>query len=151
MNGKFNNRIMVYFLCILQLFIGLTAVAGGYRLVSNPNGIPEFPLEWLSNSPFNTYFIPGLILLMIIGCGSTLTGLISFFRRAYSGFISVLSGASLIIYIGVEVWFIGIRNFLQPLYFILGIIVLILGLMLFKTGSAISSKEIKSNLDKLPA
>ena len=124
---------MVYFLGALQFFIGLTAIAGGFRLVSNPNGIPDFPIEWLSNSPFTSYFIPGLVLLIIIGFGNVLAGPVTFLRKRYSGSIATLLGIFLILYMIIEVWFIGLRNFLQPLYFILGVTVLILGLKMFKS------------------
>lgn len=45
MNANKKNKFIGYFLGVLQTFIGLTAIAGGFRLVSNPNGIPDFPIE----------------------------------------------------------------------------------------------------------
>ena len=135
MNANNKSKFLAYFLGILQALIGLTAIAGGFRLISNPNGIPDFPIEWLSNSPFNNYFIPGLVLLIVIGLGNVLAGTVTFLRKRYSGSIAIVLGIFLILYMATEVWFVGLRNFLQPLYFILGVIVLILGLKLFKSAT----------------
>jgi hypothetical protein len=146
MNENMKNKLLTYFLGAIQAFIGLTAIAGGFKLVSNPNGIPDFPIEWLSNSPFNNYFIPGLVLLIVIGFGNVLAGTVTFLRKGYSGSIAALLGIFLILYMTIEVWFVSLRNFLQPLYFILGVLVLILGLKLFKSAKTFHQKEVESIL-----
>jgi hypothetical protein len=133
MNAITKTKFMAYFLGVLQAFIGLTAIAGGFRLVANPKGISDFPIEWLSNSPFTNYLIPGLVLLIVIGFGNVLAGTLTFLRKKYSGSIAALLGMFLICYMTIELWFVGLRNFLQPLYFTLGIIVFIFGLKLFRT------------------
>ncbi len=142
MNTNTKNKFIAYFLGSLQAFIGLTAIAGGFRLVSNPKGIPDFPIEWLSNSPFTNYLIPGLVLLIFIGFGNVLAGTITFFRKKYSGSIAAVLGIFLILYMAIEVWFVGLRNFLQPLYFMLGVIVLIFGFKLSKLATTIYPSEV---------
>ena len=131
MNEK-KKRLLKYSLGALQAFIGISAIAGGFRLVSNPNGTLDIPIEWLSNSPFTNYLIPGLVLLVVIGFGNVLAGIVSFLSKRYAGGLAAILGTFLILFMTIEVWFIGLRNFLQPLYFILGAVVLILGLKLFK-------------------
>ena len=49
----------------------------------------------------------------------------------------------------IEVWFVGLRNFLQPLYFILGAMVLILGLKIF-TLSVISMIRPRMHISAIP-
>ncbi len=149
MNENKKNRFMAYLLGAIQAFIGLTAIAGGFRLVSNPNGIPDFPIEWLTNSPFTNYFIPGLVLLIIIGFGNVLAGIVTFLRKRYTGSIAAALGIFLILYMTIEVLFIGLRNFLQPLYFILGVIELILGLKLVKLVKTIHQIGVESTMNKL--
>ena len=144
MNANNKSKLMVYFLGVIQAFIGITAIAGGLRLVSNPNGLADFPLEWLVNSPFTNYFFPGLVLLIVIGFGYVVSGTVTFLRKRYSGSMAALLGICLILYMTIEVWFVGIRNFLQPLYFVLGVIVLILGLKLFKSVITAYQLEIES-------
>ena len=151
MNSNNKNKLMVYFLGIIQAFIGITAIAGGLRLVSNPNGLPDFPIEWLINSPFSNYFFPGLVLLIIIGFGFVVSSTLNFFRKRYSGGIATLLGICLILYMIIEVWFVGLRNFLQPLYFILGVIVLTFSLNLFKSFKNFFRTEVGSTPNKLSA
>jgi hypothetical protein len=130
MNSK--KRLLTYSLGALQAFIGITAIAGGFRLVSNPNGTLDIPIEWLNSAPFTNYFIPGLVLLIVIGFGNVLGGIFSFLNKRYAGGIAAILGMFLILFMTIEVWFVGLRTFLQPLYFILGAIVLVLGLKLSK-------------------
>jgi len=134
MNLNNKNRWLGYFLGAIQAFIGITAIAGGLRLIANPNGLPDFPIEWLINSPFPNYFFPGLILLIVIGVGYVVSATLTFFKKGLSGSMAALVGLCLILYMTVEIWFVGLRNFLQPLYFVLGGVVLIFGLNLFKSG-----------------
>ncbi len=149
MNENKKNRFMAYLLGAIEAFIGLSAIAGGFRLVSNLNGIPDFPIEWLTNSPFTNYFIPGLVLLIIIGFGNVLAGIVTFLRKRYTGSIAAALGIFLILYMTIEVLFIGLRNFLQPLYFILGVIELILGLKLVKLVKTIHQIGVESTMNKL--
>ena len=133
MNENKRSRLVVYFLGALQVFIGLTAIAGGFGLVSDPSGTKmNLPLEWLSNSPFTNYFVPGLVLLIVNGVGNFFAGIVTFLRSRYAGNMAVALGTFLILYIIIEVWVVGLVNFLQPLYLILGITELMLGLKLRK-------------------
>jgi len=151
MNITTKNKFIAYFLGFLQAFIGLTAVSGGFRLVSNPKGMSDFPIEWLSNSPFTNYLIPGLVLLIVIGFGNVLGGAITFLRKKYSGSIAILLGVFLILYMIIEVFFVGLCNYLQPLYFILGVIVLIFGFKLSKLSITFYQLEVESTPNKLSA
>ena len=55
---------------LLQVFIGLGAVAGGLGLVLEPSGANlGMPLEALEHSPFSTYLIPGIVLFVLNGFG----------------------------------------------------------------------------------
>ncbi len=151
MNSNNKNKLMAYFLGVIQAFIGITAIAGGSKLVSNPHGLPDFPIEWLINSPFSNYFFPGLVLLIVIGFGFVVSSTMNFLRKRYSGGMAALLGVCLILYMIIEVWFVGLRNFLQPLYFVLGVIVLILGSNLFKSTNKLLRIEVESTPNKLSA
>ena len=145
---KSKKRWLSYSLGALQAFIGITAIAGGFRLVSNPNGTSDIPIAWLNSAPFTNYLIPGLVLLIVIGFGHVLGGIFSFLSNRYAGGIAAILGAFLILFMTIEVWFVGLQTFLQPLYFILGAIVLVLGLKLFKLFIAVPM-EFESKTHKL--
>jgi hypothetical protein len=118
-------------LSVLQLFVGITAILGGFGLVSDPSGAGmEVPLTLLENSLFANYLIPGLVLLIVIGVGNVLGGIVTFFRHRHFGNTAVFLGGFLVLYVLIEIGIIGLLNFSQPLYFLLGGVEIILGLKL---------------------
>ncbi|MHC4799101.1 MAG: hypothetical protein ACYTF1_20905, partial [Planctomycetota bacterium] len=86
-----------------------------------------FALEQLSESPFDDYLIPGIVLLVVIGVGNLAGGVLSFLRYRYAGRIAAALGALLIMWIVAQVWWIGLLFWLQPLYFGFGVAELVLG------------------------
>mgnify|MGYP001027530961 CR=1 FL=1 len=113
----------------LQIFISLTAIIGGAKLVSNPSGhAVGVPLEWLSGSPFWDYSIPGWILLIMIGLGNGAASLLSALGHRQFGRAAIVQGALLAGYIAVEVWAIGLRVVVQPFYFGLGLAQIFVGI-----------------------
>ncbi len=150
MNTDIRNKFVPYTLGVLQIFIGITAALGGFGLVSDPSGIKmDLPLDLLKKSPFTDYFIPGLVLLIVNGVGNALAGIVTFLRNPYAGNLAFFFGAFLSLYMAIEVWFIGLQNFSQPLYFILGVVELILGLKLSRSVKTDRHIWIESTGDRL--
>jgi len=117
----------LYFLMILMLFQGLSGLFGGIALVIDPSGeLLQMPLSMLAGSPFNTFLIPGIILLIILGIFPMVIfyGLWKRTNWAWSGALMV--SVALIIWIGVEIWMIGYHSEppLQLIYGLLGLILL---------------------------
>ena len=126
------NRLLRLALIILDAFLGLTAIAGGIGLLTGSNA-PT--LEWLANSPFRSYTIPGLALLVIVG-GTALVATVMMIRRHPSAVI--VSGLAGVIIMGfeiVEVIFIGspegLARTLQIFYFTLGLLIVVLAAILW--------------------
>ncbi len=61
----------------LLAFGAVNAFAGGYYGMA---GAADVPKEWLEGSPFDSYFIPGLVLFVVVG-GSLLAAAIAVFAR----------------------------------------------------------------------
>jgi hypothetical protein len=129
MNLMKNGKIMGNGLGVLQVFIGLGAVAGGLALVLEPSGAKlRIPLEMLENSPFSTYLVPGVVLTMVNGFGSLVGAAASFMRHRYAGETAVALGVFLVVWIVLQVyWFAGV-HWLHALYFGLGMLEFGLGL-----------------------
>jgi len=108
--------------CILA-FIALNAFGGGYYGLT---GAPNVPSEWLEGSPFHDYFIPSLILFIIVG-GAFMTAAIAVFagfRR--SRWFAVGAGVILLGWIVIQVAIIGYVSWMQPAMAVTAVVVLML-------------------------
>jgi hypothetical protein len=114
---------------VIQAFIGIGAVVCGALLIVAPDGsFMQMPLDMLRGSPFRSFLIPGLILFLIIGVGNIVSAIFCFRMRQVAAFGGMLFGFALIIWIFVQVSMIGGGHWLQYLYFVLGLVLLILGI-----------------------
>jgi hypothetical protein len=130
---KNSNKHLPNWLGILQVFIGIGAVPAGMLMIINPSGSDlSMTVEMLFNSPFPNFLIPGIFLLGFNGMGSLLGALATFKRYRFASKIAIGLGIFLILWITVQVYWLGI-HWLHILYFILGIIELVLGLKLQKS------------------
>lgn len=131
-------------LIVLQFFLGIGAIVGGGLLVINPSGeLLQMPLSLLENSPFPNYFIPGLLLLLMLGVAPIWIGyglirkhnssfaskLNIFPNQHWSWNLSLYSGFALIIWIVVQTYFLQAVNAVHLLYFALGILIQIVTLL----------------------
>jgi hypothetical protein len=116
-------------LLVLQ---GVGAVGGGSALMLGPQGqIIPLPVSQLAGSPFDSYFVPGLVLFTVLGIGPLAVALLAWRRHALSPVLTMLVGVALLIWIGVQVATIGYSTDpmpLQAVYLGLGVILLLMGL-----------------------
>jgi type VI protein secretion system component VasK len=109
---------------MLLAFGALSALVGAVlAIAANGAGVP---LEYLNNSPFSSFFVPGLILGVVVG-GTQLAAAIALLaRRGIALLLSVVAGFCMLIWIFVELAIIRQFSWLQAAYFILGGLELIL-------------------------
>ena len=113
MNSPKSRSKSQYALMGLLLFQGISGLFGGLALVWDSTGeILQMPLSMLEGSPFNTYFIPGLILLFILGVFPLVVCYGLWKRKAWSLSGSFLVSIALLIWIGVE--FVMICYYSEP-------------------------------------
>jgi hypothetical protein len=110
-------------LVALEAVIALNAVGGGVYGLAGAKNVPR---EWLVGSPFHSYTIPSLVLLIFVGGGMTVAAslLVAGYRRAAE--VAIAAGLILLGWIIVETMFIPF-SWLQPVFFVLGIAVVKLG------------------------
>ena len=106
----------------LHIFVGVGALAGGLVAIINPQKPLGMSTEYLKNSPFNSYFIPGIILFVIIGLGNSISAFVMRFRNKYQGYISSIFSWALVIWIVVQCIMLRTIGFLHVLYFFIGIV-----------------------------
>ena len=83
-------------------------------------------------APFPDFFVPGLFLLSVNGVGHLAAGILTFLKFRYAGEVAVFFGAVLVVWIIIQVLWIGLTSFLQPLYFVFGLVEILLGQRLRK-------------------
>jgi len=115
-------------LIIVTLFNALSALVGGVAILA---GWLSMPLTMLENGPFDSFFWPGVILLVVVGGTQTIAAVLLLRRRGPSLFWSATAGFGMIIWIFVETGIIAGISWLQVVYFSTGTaqLVLVLGLL----------------------
>lgn len=126
-------KILFYGTGTLLAFIGLGAVICGLMLVLEPDGgSVGLPLDLLEHAPFSDYLIPGMVLFAVNGLASLAGAFFSFRKHRYAGFMTMILGLAMIIWISAEVYWVGGESFLQPTMFAVGLIELLAGFLLQK-------------------
>lgn len=119
---------------IIQLFVAIGALPVGFLLFTNPDGNGlGMSTDLLNGSPFNDFFIPGVFLFTVNGVFNLISSLLAFCRFRYTYLLGLALGFALVIWIIVQVYSVGLIHFLQPTYFIIGIIEIILSIFIYRT------------------
>lgn len=117
MNTHRPSRLLLT-LSLCLLFLGINGIVGGVLMLSDPHGSPMgLSVSDLERTPFQSFLIPGLVLLLVWGGGSllTLAGLwrtdwqllAALSRRTHQHWAwvcSILLGAGLLVWLTVQVF-----------------------------------------------
>jgi hypothetical protein len=96
---------------VLLAFGAINAFAGGYYGLSGAKGVP---VEWLDGSPFANYFIPSLILLIVVG-GSFMTAAVAVFARFRIARPAALAAVVIVTgWLAAQITIIGYVSWMQP-------------------------------------
>jgi hypothetical protein len=112
----------------LEVVLSIGALVGGLILILAPRGeILPLPLSALAGSPFDTYFVPGLILFAVLGFGPLVAARLAWLRHPLAPTAAFIVGAGLLIWVAVEIVIIGYSNEppLQAIYGILGVVIVL--------------------------
>jgi hypothetical protein len=104
-----------------QIFVGIMAIPVGLMMIFDPNGNPVgIPNDWIADSPFGSYLVPGIFLLAVNGIGQLVGAALAVVRAWLAPWVMGALGVGLIVWIGVQVVIIPL-SFLQPLIFVIGV------------------------------
>ena len=118
--------------CLLA-FGALNAFFGGYYGMS---GAANVPTEWLAGSPFDDYFLPSLILFVVVG-GSFLVAAIAVLARWRVARLAALAAGVIVLgWLAVQIAIIGYVSWMQPATAIAGLLVLLLAARAPRTSAA---------------
>jgi menaquinone-dependent protoporphyrinogen oxidase len=109
----------------LCLAVGVTAIAGGIALVARPSGsLVHMPVSTLSHTPFSSFLIPGLLLLVVIGVGNMLAGALVLGDAPIANVAAFAGGAALLTWIVAQMLLLRTANVLQLGYFIVAVVIM---------------------------
>ena len=117
-------------LFVLHLIVGLGAMAGGIAAILNPQAPLGMPATALKNGPFSDFLIPGIILFIVIGCSNMASAAAILFKTKFQGYLSGFAGGALAFWIFIQCILLFAIHFLHILFFIIGVIQLILAAIL---------------------
>ncbi|MGM9929428.1 MAG: hypothetical protein ACI35P_15905 [Bacillus sp. (in: firmicutes)] len=142
MSVKVWKGITIALLCLT----GVGGLAGGVGFLVDPSGGSiGMPSSLLKGTMFSDFLIPGLLLFIVIGGGHILAGILVW-KKGDSGWIySFIAGVALVIWIFTQVCLIGYVSLLQPLYFIVGIVEVVLAFWLDVMRNRRASKVEKKD------
>lgn len=124
-------------LVVLQLLLFVNACGG---TVYGLAGARDIPRSWLEGSPFQSYLIPSLFLLIAVG-GSMLIATVLWLlgRRVADGrwapWASIAAGSVLVGWIVAQVAMIGYVSWMQPACFVAGLAIAALGAVALRLRS----------------
>lgn len=106
-------------LLVLFLLNGLGGVLGGIGVMKE---ILPFPEVWLQGTPFHSYFIPGLILCVVVGGSQLAAAFVLIWRYSAARTTSLLAGIILTGWMAGELRLIGFQAPIQIWFLTLGLI-----------------------------
>jgi uncharacterized membrane protein len=119
------------------VFLGVTAIVGAVPLILNPQGDRlHMPLSLLEHSPFHSFLIPGIILLLANGVLSFVALYQLVRRRNGYGWCVGFQGCAISGWIVVEVIIFRSVSWLHFLYLAVGLILNASGLALAREAKS---------------
>ncbi|MDR3726348.1 MAG: hypothetical protein P4K86_04825 [Terracidiphilus sp.] len=113
------------------VFLCLSAIAGAVPMILDPSGrMMHMPLSLLEHSPFHTFLIPGIILLLANGVLSLVVLVAAARRWPRYAWAVALQGCILTGWIVVEVILLHLLIWAHYVYGAIGLALIVLGLVL---------------------
>ena len=100
------------------------------------SGATNVPREWLEGSPFKDYFFPALILFVAVGGSMTLAAVAATVAgREWGALLGLIAAVILLDWIVVQVAITGYTSFLQPLFFLVALLIFALAWQLHREAA----------------
>ena len=135
MNPQSNSlRVTKTLLVILLVFLSLSGLFGIVFLIDPSGESVEIPLSLLDKLPIDTFFLPGLFLLIVYGIGSSVITYGLLRRLMWTPVAGLLLGSVLIGWVIGQIILWGTPVMLQYIYLTVGVAIFLLSLIIRKQG-----------------
>jgi hypothetical protein len=133
MNPQSNSlRVTRTLLVIVLVFLSLSGLFGILFLVDPSGELVEMPLSLLDKLPLDTFFLPGLFLLIVYGIGSSVITYGLLRQLFWAPVAGLLLGLVLIGWVIGQIILWGTPVMLQYIYMTVGVVILLLSLIVRK-------------------
>ncbi len=127
-------RVTKTLLVILLVFLSLSGLFGIIFLIDPSGALVEMPLSHLDKLPIDTFFLPGLYLLIVYGIGSAVIAYGLRRQLFWAPVAGLLLGLVLIGWVIGQIILWGEPAILQYIYFTVGVAIFLLSLIIRKQG-----------------
>lgn len=118
-------------LFILISFVAITASLSGMLMITNPDGgIMSLQLSLLQNSPFKSFLIPGIVLLVLVGGVNLIAVFFNMQHHSKRYNWAMAGGIILCGWIIVEMILINAASWLQYIYLGIGLLIILIAYQL---------------------
>ena len=117
----------------LLIITAINAVVAGFLFITDPSGLKlGMSVEYLKFSPFNSYLIPGIVLLVVNGLLNFAAAYAVIKNKAYSSVFVVIQGILLGGWILIQVIMVRDVSILHIIMFSVGLILTLSGILLWR-------------------
>ena len=133
MNPQSNSlRVTKTLLVILLVFLSLSGLFGIVFLIDPSGELVEMPLSHLDKLPIDTFFLPGLFLLIVYGLGSAIITYGLLRQLFWAPVAGLLLGLVLMGWVTGQIILWGAPAMLQYIYLTVGVAIFLLSLIIRK-------------------
>lgn len=130
---KHLNKTLYFTILILLVFTAVNALIAGILFIIDPSGaLMQMSPDYIKNSPFDSYLIPGIILFLANGVLNVFTAISVFLKKRYSFVFVTIQGFILSIWIIIQIIMVDDINFLHITMFAIGFVLIAGGINLAK-------------------
>ena len=122
LTGRIPMPRFAWIAVVLELFTAVLAVPVGLMFITDPSGAAMSIEGWLDGTIFGDFLVPGLYLFAVNGIGMLVLALLTVMRRPIAPWLTGALGIGLMIWIAVQLALISDTMILQPLFFVVGLI-----------------------------
>jgi hypothetical protein len=124
------SRWLRILLIAMLAFVGLGGVFGGIQMLADPHQPMGMTPQMISRTPFDTFTVPGLLLLTLLGLTPLALALAVLIRTRSAPNYAAAFGLGLLAWIATQWALTGARLWLQPVLFTVGIAIVVTGVVL---------------------
>ena len=124
------HRVYLKLLGAYGLCLAFGAVLTGSMMAGSNQGIfNEYPRDWLMKLPFDSWVVPGIIVIIVFGLGNMAAGAFCFYNANRAWLVSAAMGALLCVGVVLQVIVLGEWYLATLQLLVLGIVQLCLAVV----------------------